>query len=53
MEYSQLQPMLMTCDFNFEMIMSVVTPYMTSDRIEIQGNFRTRNIMGLYMDIRG
>lgn len=46
MEYYQLQPMLMTCDFNFEMIMSVVTPYMTSDRIEIQGNFRTRNDYG-------
>ncbi|MCX8125328.1 MAG: hypothetical protein N3F66_14360 [Spirochaetes bacterium] len=46
MNYYQLQPMLMTCDFNYEMIMSVVTPYGTNNRIEIQGNFRTRNDFG-------
>ena len=46
MEYYQLQPMLMTCDFNFEMIMSIITPLNNQNQIEVYGNFRTNGDFG-------
>jgi len=41
MAYTKLSPKLMQCNFNFEMMMSAITPLGTSDELQIDGNFRT------------
>lgn len=42
----QLEPALLMCDFNFEMIMAVVTPLGTSNQVDVIGHFRSKNDFG-------
>lgn len=44
MNYYQLQPALLVCDFNFEMIMTIKT--VGSNQLNIDGNFRTISDFG-------
>ncbi|HOE20981.1 MAG TPA: hypothetical protein PKJ69_08485 [Spirochaetota bacterium] len=44
MDYYQLKPALMLCDFNFEMIMTIKSS--EDNQLNIDGNFRTNNDFG-------
>lgn len=46
MTIRKLEPQYLTCDFDFEMIMAVITPLGYSDLVEIYGHFRSTNDFG-------